>query len=268
MTNVRLERHDHVAVVTLDRPPVNALDSATFAELAEVFDSFAHDRSVRAAVLAAAGERVFCAGVDLQDSPRRHRPDGRQEDGGPQGDPADQVDPGLVVRRCFWGIHDCAVPVVAAVDAPAIGAGVALVASCDLIVASERATFALREINVGVLGGVKHAQRLLGPYLAKRTFLTGDALPASELYRVGAAEPIVAPGDALGAAVALAERIAANSPIAVRLAKESANRVEHLSLQDGYRLEQDYTTRVNRFADSTEARQAFLEKRDAEFGWE
>jgi enoyl-CoA hydratase len=126
----------------------------------------------------------------------------------------------------------------------------------------------LREINVGVLGGVKHAQRLLGPYLAKRMFLTGDTLPAAELHRVGAAEPIVAPGEALATAVELAGRIAANSPIAVRLAKESANRIEYLSLHDGYRLEQDYTTRVTRYADSTEARQAFLEKRDAEFGWE
>jgi enoyl-CoA hydratase len=265
---VRVQRDGAVAIVTLDRPPVNALDAATFAELGDTFEEFAHDRTVSAAVLTAAGERVFCAGVDLQDSPRRHRPDGRREDGGPKGDPADQVDTGLVVRTCFWGIHDCAVPVIAAVEAPAIGAGVALVASCDIIVASERASFALREINVGVLGGVKHAQRLLGPYLSKRMFLTGDAIPASELYRLGAAEPIVAPGDALGTAVALAQRIAANSPIAVRLAKESANRVEHLSLHDGYRLEQDYTIRVNRFADSTEARQAFLEKREAAFEWE
>jgi len=268
MSNVSVERDGPVAVVTLDRAPVNALDAATFAELADTFEAFAHDRTVSAAVLTAAGERVFCAGVDLQDSPRRHRPDGRQEDGGPQGSPADQVDPGLVVRRCFWGIHDCAVPVIAAVDAPAIGAGVALVASCDMIVASERATFALREINVGVLGGVKHAQRLLGPYLSKRMFLTGDPVPASELYRLGAAEPVTAAGEALASAVVLAHRIAANSPIAVRLAKESANRVESLDLHDGYRLEQDYTTRVNRFADSTEARRAFLEKRDPEFGWE
>jgi enoyl-CoA hydratase len=268
MDNVRVEQTDRVAIVTLDRPPVNALDAVTFNELGEVFESFAHDRSVSAAVLAAAGERAFCAGVDLQDSPRRQRPDGRQEDGGPQGDPADQVDSGRVVRRCFWGIYDCAVPVIAAVNAPAIGAGVALAASCDMIVVSDRATFALREITVGVLGGVRHAQRLLGPFVSKRMLLTGDAVPAAELYRLGAAEAVVEPDAVVPTAVALAQRIAANSPIAVRLAKESANRVEHLSLQDGYRLEQDYTTRVNRFADSSEARRAFLDKRDPEFGWE
>jgi enoyl-CoA hydratase len=268
MSSLRVEVDDGIAVVTLDRPPVNALDHATFLEIGDTFDAFAHDRSVRVAVLAAAGDRAFCAGVDLADSPRRHRTDGRQEDGGPQGDPADQIDSGLVVRRCFWGIYDCAVPVIAAVEAPAIGAGFGLVASCDLIVASERATFALTEINVGVLGGVKHAQRLLGPYQSKRMFLTGERVAASELYRLGATEPLVPAGEALTTAVALARTIAAKSPIAVRLAKESANRVESLDLHDGYRLEQDYTTRVTRFADAAEARRAYLEKREPDFGWE
>jgi enoyl-CoA hydratase len=75
-------------------------------------------------------------------------------------------------------------------------------------------------------------------------------------------------GEALPAAIALARTIAAKSPIAVRLAKESANRVEYLDLHAGYRLEQDYTTRVNRFADAAEARRAYLEKRAPEFQWE
>jgi enoyl-CoA hydratase/carnithine racemase len=268
MTNLKLEQDGGIVVVTLDRPPVNALDGPTFAEIGDVFESFAHDRSVRVAVLAAAGTRAFCAGVDLDDSPRRQRPDGRREDGGPQGDAADQVDYGLVVRRCFWGIYDCAVPVIAAVDAPAIGAGLALAASCDLLVASERATFSLREIAVGVLGGARHAQRLLGPYMAKRMFLTGDSIPAAEVHRLGGAEPVVPAGEALPAALALAGRIAGHSPIAVRLAKESANRVEPLPLKEGYRLEQDYTLRVGRYADAAEARRAFFEKRDPEFQWE
>jgi enoyl-CoA hydratase len=268
LQNVRVEQDGRVAVVTLDRPPVNALDSRTFDELARVFQSFAHDRSVSAAVLTASGDRTFCGGVDLVDSPRRFRPDGRDEDEGPQRDAADQIDPGAVVRRCFWGIYECAVPVIAAVNGAAIGAGVALVGSCDLIVASDQARFALREINVGVLGGVKHAQRLVGPFKAKRMFLTGESVPAEELYRLGAVEAVVPADQLLPIALELARNIAVNSPIAVRLAKESANRVEHLSLMEGYRLEQDYTIRVNRYADAGEARQAFFEKRDPEFGWE
>ncbi|MDE3204957.1 MAG: enoyl-CoA hydratase/isomerase family protein [Acidobacteriota bacterium] len=265
---VQVDRRGRVAVVTLDRPPVNALDSGAFAALAEAFESFGSDRSISAAVLTAAGDRIFCGGVDLEDSPRRMRPDGRQEDGGPQGDPRDQLDSGAIVRRCFWSIHDCAVPVVAALNGSAVGAGVALLASCDLLVASSAARVALKEINVGVLGGYRHAQRLVGGWKARRMLLTGDWVAADELLRLGAAEEVVEPDQLLPAALGLAERIAANSPIAVRLAKESANRVEALDLHDGYRLEQDYTLRVSRFADSAEARMAFLEKRSPDFVWE
>lgn len=267
MGNLHVERSGLIAIVTLDRPPVNALDQATFIEIAETFESFAHDRSVSAAIFTSAG-KVFCGGVDLRDSPKRFRPDGRPEDGAPQFDAAQQVDPGLLARKCFNSIYDCAVPVIAAVNGLAIGAGLALVASADLVVASEKAGFALKEINVGVLGGVRHAQRLAGPFLAKRMFLTGDTVTADDLYRAGSVDSVVAHDDLLPAAMRLAGRIAANSPIAVRLAKESANRVEGLDLKDGYRLEQDYTIRVRRHADADEARSAFLEKRAPEFRWE
>ena len=211
---------------------------------------------------------MFCGGVDLQDSPRRHRPDGRPEDGAPQGDARDQVDSGRIARRCFNSIFECGLPVIAAVHGKAIGAGVAIVASCDLVVASTEASFALTEINVGVLGGVRHAQRLVGTFLAKRMFLTGEYVAAEEIYRRGGIEYIVEPGELLDTALALAAKIVAKSPIAVRLAKESANRVESMSLLDGYRTEQDYTSRVKRHADSDEARIAFIEKRPADFHWE
>lgn len=266
--SVHVDTTDGIATVTLDRPPVNALDAAAFRDLADVFESFDHDRSVRVAILTGAGERAFCGGVDLHDSPRRYRPDGRSTEGGPQGDPADQLDPGRVVRRCFWSIYDCAVPVIAAVNAAAVGAGMALVACCDLVVLSERARFALTEINVGVLGGVRHAQRLVGPFKAKWMILTGEWLPGSELYRLGAAEAVVPHEELLPTATALAKTIASKSPIGVRLAKESANRVEFATLKEGYRTEQDYTVRLSRYADAAEARRAYLEKRAPRFRWE
>lgn len=266
--NVRVEIADSIATVTLDRPPVNALDRQTFDELADTFDELGATREASVAIFAAAGARAFCGGVDLGDSPRRHRPDGREFDGGPKGDARDQLDPGIVPRHCFWSILDCSIPVIAAVDGKAIGAGLALVACCDLVVMSTRASLALTEINVGVLGGVKPAQRLLGPYLAKRMFLTGEFVEADELYRRGAIEAVVEPGELIETARALASTIAAKSPIAVRLAKESANRVEHLDLKDGYRLEQDYTVRIKRFADADEARLAYQDKRRGDYRWE
>ena len=267
LENVRLEVADQIAVVTLDRPPVNALDTQTWRELAHVFDSLGARRDVAAAIFTSAG-RLFCAGVDLVDSPKRHRADGRREDGGPQGDPRDQLDNGLVARRAFWAVYDCAVPVIGAIDGKAIGAGAMLVALCDMVVATPRFEMALTEVNVGVLGGVKATQRMVGPYLAKRLFLTGDYIGAEELYRRGALEAVVEPEELLDSARALAARIASKSPIAVRLAKESANRVEYMDLKEGYRTEQDYTTRVRRYADAGEAGKAFAERRAPEFRWE
>lgn len=268
MDHVRVDTADGVAVVTLDRPPVNALSQQTFTEIAEAFAGLSSGRAASVAILRSANERVFCGGVDLQDSPRRYRPDGRSEDGGPQGDARDQVDPGRVVRDCFNAIYDCAIPVIAAVDGKAIGAGTALIASCDLVVAASRASFALTEINVGVLGGVRHMQRLVGPFLAKRMFLTGEYVTADEMYHRGGLEAVVEPEELMPTAMAMAATIAAKSPIAIRLAKESANRVEGLNLKDGCRLEQDYTARVKRHADSDEARLAFMEKRPPEYRWE
>jgi enoyl-CoA hydratase len=268
MEHVRVEIADRVAIVTLDRPPVNALDEQTFVEIAEAFDRLSSRRDATVAILRGAGDRAFCAGVDLRDSPKRHRPDGRREDGGPKVDARYQVDGGRVVRDSFDAVYECGVPVIAAVGGAAIGAGLALAACCDLIVASTTASFALTEINVGVLGGVRHAQRLVGPFLAKRMFLTGEPITAAEVYARGAIESVVEPDQLLPTAMALATTIASKSPIAIRLVKESANRVEDLPLQLGYRTEQDYTTRIRRFADSDEARLAYLEKREPEFRWE
>ncbi|MGD9701226.1 MAG: enoyl-CoA hydratase-related protein [Acidimicrobiia bacterium] len=269
MEHVHTEIRDRVAVVTLDRPPVNALSYQTFEEIAQTMESLSSGRDASVIVLRAAPDaRVFCGGVDLQDSPRRHRPDGRAEDGGVKGDARDQVDPGRIARRCFNSIYECGLPVIAAVHGKAIGAGVPIVASCDLVVASTEASFALTEINVGVLGGVRHAQRLCGPFLAKRMFLTGEFVSADEIFRRGGIEAVVEPDQLLDTAMLLAATIATKSPIAVRLAKESANRVEPMPLLDGYRTEQDYTQRVKRHADSEEARSAFMEKRPPRYAWE
>lgn len=269
MDHIRIEVVGRVATVTLDRPPVNALTYQTFEEIAQAMESLSSGRDASVIVFRSAeGARAFCGGVDLSDSPRRHRPDGRAEEGGPQGDARDQVDPGRIARRCFNSIFECGLPVIAAVHGKCIGAGVAIVASCDLVVASADASFALTEINVGVLGGVRHAQRLCGPFLAKRMFLTGEFVTAHEIYRRGGIEDVVESAQLIETANALAVRISAKSPIAVRLAKESANRVESMPLLDGYRTEQDYTQRVKRHADADEARLAYLEKRSPEFRWE
>jgi len=262
MEYVRIEIEDHVATVTFDRPPVNALNAQAFRELAEAFTALRHGKDAHVAIFTAPGERIFCAGVDLHDSARRH---GREDADGDS--IVDRLDPGSIVRDCFWAISDCPLPVIGAINGAAVGAGLALVACCDVIVASENARFALPEINAGVLGGGRHLQRMVGPYKARKMFFTGEFVDAHEFHRLGAVETVVAPDQLLPTARELATVMAGKSPIGLRLAKESLNRVEDLGLKDGYRTEQDYTQRITKFSDSAEARRSYLEKRDPEWTW-
>ncbi len=91
----------------------------------------------------------------------------------------------------MWAITDCAVPVIGAINGPALGAGLALAACCDILVASENATFGTTEINVGLLGASAHLSLLVGRHKAREMFFTGEQVPAAELYRIGAVRAVV-----------------------------------------------------------------------------
>lgn len=256
MASFRVELDRGVAIVTFDRPPVNAIDDAAMAEMAAIFDGFNDDRDVRVAVLTAAGDRAFIAGVDLKSVATR--------DPG-ELPPTRLVDSGLGARRAMWAITDCAVPVIAAVNGPAIGAGLAFAACCDIILAAEGATFGTTEINVGLLGASAHLSLLVGRHKAREMFFTGELVPAAELHRVGAVRAVLPRDELLPAATELALQLAAKSPLALRMAKASMNQVEGLPLKEAYRIEQTYTERLLRFEDSAEARRAFFEKRTPEW---
>lgn len=259
MGDLRVDLVDHIATVTLDRPPVNAVDTGTFAEIIEVFTGFNDDREVRVAIFTAAGDRAFMAGVDLQSVGPRDR--GHET-------PASLVtDPARMARDAMWAITDCAVPVIGAINGPALGAGLAFAACCDILIASDNARFGTTEINVGLLGASAHLSLLVGRHKAREMFFTGEQVPAAELYRVGAVRNVVPLDELSNAARDLALALAAKSPIALRLAKESMNRVEFLPLKEAYRTEQDYTARLLGFEDAAEARQAFMEKREPEWKW-
>ena len=257
MSDISVEVADHIATVTLDRPPVNAVDTSTFIEMRDVFVSFNENRDVRVAIFTAVGDRAFMAGVDL----RSH---GKLEGEPP---PSLVLDPPRAARDAMWAITDCAVPVIGAINGPALGAGLAFAACCDMLVAAETATFGTTEINVGLLGASSHLSLMVGRYKAREMFFTGEQVPAAEMYRLGAVRTVVPREQLLDTARELARTLAGKSPIALRLAKESMNRVEHLPLKEAYRVEQDYTARLQRFEDAKEARQAFLDKRDPDWKW-
>jgi enoyl-CoA hydratase len=251
MSEVIVETSGKVVSVTLDRPPVNALTMALYQRLADVFEEIGARNDVHCAVLTARGSRAFCAGLDLREFLAA-----RVED-----DPARAA----IVRRMFSSVRHCAIPVLAAVNGPALGAGCVLASVCDIRIAAENATFGIPEINAGRCGGTAHMGRHVPPGLLRRMFFTGAPISAQEAHRVGFVEEVV-PLDRLhAAAMELAGVIAAKAPLGLRLGKEALNRVEFMAVEDGYALEQEYSTRLMQTEDCREAARAVLEKRAPAF---
>jgi len=238
-----------IAEVLLNKPPVNAFDSKEWAQLAELFDRLGRDESVRVVLVAAEG-RGFCAGVDIKELA------------------AESTVITKVNKGCydtFAAIHDCPVPVIAAAHGFVLGGGIGIVGSSDVIFASEDATFGLPEIDRGALGAASHLLRMFPIQKVRRMLYSGEPISAQEAYRLGALEAVVKPEELRGVARELAAKIAEKSPKAVRLAKESLNGIELLDVKRSYRFEQGFTLELYTSPDSQEARDAFVEKRDASF---
>ncbi len=249
---VTCEVAGHVATVTLDRPPVNALSPEMQAQIIRTFDRLSDEPAVRAIILTGKG-RVFCAGADIKAR------------AGKSFGPGERWEHNRSVREAFHAIMECRKPVVAAINGPALGGGLCLVASCDILVAATAAEVGLPEINVGVLGGGRHAMRLFGHSLARRTMMLGYRVPGPELYRRGIVEACVPPEELMATARQFARDLAGKSPTAMRLAKEALNAIEEMSLRDGYRFEQNMTAELGRHPDSREAMAAFVERRPPRF---
>ena len=238
----------NVAVVTLNRPPVNALSREVRVALIAAFDALEADADVRAIVLTAKG-KVFCAGADIK------------EKAALAGEPADYVRANRLTRDGFFSILDSSKPVIAAVQGAALGAGCVLAACCDMIFAAETAVFGLPEIDVGQGGGASFMQRILPPSKVRRMMLTGERVPAAEFYRLGAVEACLPGAELMPAALGMASAIAAKPPGAVRRIRGAFSTVEALSARDGFHVEQAYTTELSRSPEGAARRQAFFERR-------
>ncbi|MCW1933576.1 enoyl-CoA hydratase/isomerase family protein [Pararhodobacter zhoushanensis] len=251
MSKIRLDVKDFVAVATLDNPPVNAQPMEVLEELTAVFDSFNDRDDVRVVVLTGAG-KMFSAGADLKQRPDLSIPGARWRRN-------------RIVREVSYAIADNAKPVIAAVNGPALGAGLGLVASCDVIVASESAVFGLPEVDVGLMGGGKHAGRIFPHSLVRRMMLTGYRVPAAEAFRRGVIEACLPADDLMPWVMDMATQIASKSPLATKMAKDSMRTIETMTLRDGYIYEQGNTAKLSTTHDAAEAVRAFVEKRAPQF---
>jgi enoyl-CoA hydratase len=222
MNGIDLDVDGHVATITLNRPPVNALSFAMMQALIEALRTVDARDDVRAVVLTGAG-RCFSAGVDLKEQLQALE--------------AGRPGPASVGPAMYDALLNGRKPTIAAINGPALGAGVGISASCCILVASETARYGLPEIDVGMLGGARHAMRVLGHSTVNRMLLTGHQLDAAELYRRGVVEACLPPAGLLPYARAIAVEIASKDPNAVLLARRSLARVEDMGVLDGYTYE-------------------------------
>ncbi len=238
-----------IAELVIDKPPVNALDSAEWFALAGHLDALGANPEVRVIVIRADG-RGFCAGVDI-----------KELDAHPERIVA--VNGGNYAT--FKAVHRSPVPVIVAVHGFVLGGGIGITGAADIVLAADCATFALPEVDRGAMGGGAHLQRLFPVQKVRYLFFTGDTIGARDAERYGFIERVVPKAELRDAALAIARKIAAKSPAMIRIAKEALNGIEDGNLEDKYRWEQGFTLQAYTSPDSAETRRAFVEKRDATF---
>ncbi|MBR0869420.1 enoyl-CoA hydratase/isomerase family protein [Bradyrhizobium tropiciagri] len=251
--SIDFERRGAVALVTINRPDaMNALDVEHDRALADVWKEFEADETLLVGVLTGAGGRAFCSGGDL----KTYMPWRR-----------DVALHGTASTISFGGMtlaDEITKPVIAAIQGHCIAGGLELAMACDVRICTADAKFGLAEVRWGVLpggGGTQRLPRLVAVGCALEMILTGETIGAERAERIGLVNRIVSADTLLGEAFAIAERIAANGPLAVRAAKRAVQHGLDRSLADGLALEGELQKRLLQSADAEEGLRAFAERR-------
>jgi crotonobetainyl-CoA hydratase len=249
---VHFEIRDHVARVTIDRPEVlNAVDAATERELDAIWSAIEADRTVRAVVLTGGGERAFCTGADMKG-----------------GSGASGLDYWAAARpNGFGGIalrQTLDIPVIARVNGHAAGGGFEMVLGCDIVVASDNATFSLPEARVGRLpldGGMTLLQRQIPFRAAMGIMLTGRRIKAAEALQLGVVNEVVPLADLDAVVARWLSDVLACAPLSVRAIKQVVRRTAHLTAVEAQAQRLPALVEALNSADSSEGVKAFVEKR-------
>ena len=242
---------NQTAVVTIDHPPMNALDVPTKEALASVFRELDdHREEIRAVVLRGAGEKAFAAGADIKtfleltpDTARRRLERSHEIYG--------------MIENFDW-------PVIAAIHGFCLGAGLELALCCDIRYADETARLGFPEVRLSIFPGNGGTQRALYHVplgKVKELIYSGDMIDAPEAFRLGLVEKVTPGGGAMDAALALGEKIAKRGPLGVAAAKKVLNRTKDMALPSGLALETDFWANLTSTEDMKEGARAFIEKR-------
>ena len=245
---VRVERRDHVGLITLHRPEAhNALNNTLVHELMQALEAFDGEPEIGATVLAG-GEKAFAAGADIKEMASLTADEMRSS--------------GFI--QAFARLESLNKPVIAAVSGWALGGGCELALACDLIVASETARFGQPEVTIGVIPGAGGTQRLtrrVGKAIAMEMILNNRVLTAVEALQFGLVNRLVSADRCLDEAIALAQEIAARAPLAIRLGRRMVNHAFESPLASGLAEERQAFFEAFASQDRVEGMNAFVEKR-------
>ena len=249
------EMRGQIAIVTIDHPPMNALDAATKEAIGETFRELDGRRQeIRAVILRGAGEKAFAAGADIKTFL--------------------ELQPDTAKRRLsrshqiYTMVESFEWPVIAAIHGFCLGAGLEMALCCDIRCAEETAKLGFPEVNLSVFpgnGGIWRALCHLPLGKLKELVFTGETISATEAFRLGLIERVVPPGQAVEAAIELAVKILEKGPLGVAAGKKVINRARDLTLHQGLELESDLWADLTTTEDMKEGARAFIEKRKPQY---
>lgn len=256
--------HPHVGVVTIDRPErANSLDLAMLRDLAAAWRRIAADDDIRCAVLTGGGERVFCAGMDMTST----IPVSQRLARGERVDAADFEGLRSVATALLAGF-DLRTPLICAINGHARAGGFDLMLASEIRYSVPTATFALEEVALGLYptgNATVLLQRQIPWVHAHELMLGARPIDAERAARIGLVNDIVAPADLMPRALAMADTIAANAPLAVRETRRGVREITGRPLADGYELQEQIGRELRKTEDAREAQRAFVEKRQPRF---
>jgi enoyl-CoA hydratase/carnithine racemase len=256
---IRVETRGRIAIITINRPErMNAINPQTSAEMHEAFTAFRDDDDLWVAILTGAGERAFSAGNDLVAM-------SQAQQGGANAVSA------AYSRAPFGGItrnFECYKPIIAAINGHCLAGGLEIALACDVRIAAEHATFGLPEVTRAIIpgaGGTQRLPRAIPTGLALELILTGGRFDAQWAYRAGLVNAVVPADQVMPRALAMAEAICENGPLAVRLAKEAVVRGLAMPVDEGLRFELEQSRKVLASEDAREGPLAFAQKRKPQY---
>ena len=255
LANLRYEKKEMIAYVTVDRPKVlNALNTSTWTDLKAVFEDAKADTSVRGVILTGAGDKAFIAGADISELAHL--------------DAYEAEESSRFGQAVLDLIEHLGKPVIAAINGFALGGGCETALACTIRIAAEHARFGQPEVKLGLLpggGGTQRLPRLVGKGRALQLILTGETISAQEAHRIGLVNEVVSADSVMERAETILKEIAANAPMAVKFSLDAANQGLETSQSTGLALEASYFGICAASEDKKEGTSAFLEKRAPQF---